>query len=134
MSASLVLVVLATVLAETASAAATYTNTWAVEIPVAEQRQVDALARKYGFINKGTVSMVVCYTVTKTFTALLLLLLFVQVGILDDVYEFVLPEYVYQRKGLSIAQPYHQLTQSLKQELIVSNLELMTLCVYFLSN
>ena len=58
MSAGVVrLSVLAAVLAASAgpaSAAATYTNWWAVEI-AGTAEQADTLAQKYEFINKGTV-------------------------------------------------------------------------------
>jgi hypothetical protein len=70
-----------------------YTNVWGVEVD-GGRRAADALAEKYGFINKG------------------------QVGILKDIYEFVLPETEYGRHTRSTT-PYQQLTESLKQEVTV---------------
>lgn len=43
-----------------------------------------------------------------------------QVGILESVYEFWLPEYIYEREGIRLNEPYHQVTESLQQEYYVS--------------
>lgn len=45
-----------------------------------------------------------------------------QVGILENVYEFWLAEYIYEREGIGLNEPYHQITELLldQQEYSVS--------------
>ena len=43
-----------------------------------------------------------------------------QVGILENVYEFWLAEFIYEREGIGLNEPYHQITESLQQEYYVS--------------
>lgn len=39
---------------------------------------------------------------------------------MEDVYEFWLPEYIYEREGKVLSEPYQQVTESLKNKLYVS--------------
>ena len=45
---------------------------------------------------------------------------FLQVGILENVYEFWLPQHMYEREGIGLNEPYHQITELLQQEYYVS--------------
>lgn len=52
-----------------------------------------------------------------------------QVGILEDVYEFRLPVYLYEREGKGLNEPFHQITDSLQQENYVRSYVCALICV-----
>lgn len=71
------------------SNAVTVTNSWAVEIRTGGKAAADALAKKYGFLNKGLVGAAYYDIANQQFELLLQL----QVGNFDSVYNFLkMPE------------------------------------------
>ena len=114
MHITLRLVVFHLAISSLCSAVETYTNSWAVEVDGTTE-ELHALTQLYEFTNKGKVRVLKnsVFFATSYYN-------FLQVGILDHTYEFVLPKGVYQREGLSMDEPYDRLTQKLMKEDIVS--------------